>query len=175
MAVCVNGRWWNPLFPVIGNLMICCYSRPQPGLSSSRYWSLSHALSIKEISAWFQGEMDENKAYNSAGFVCREFGIYSCCWLYKSVISCVFCQSFQLLTFISFAWLKPCPPFSLFLFQLLEGSFTSQVSHEVDGLIFQPCGVSLHLCMTICQFSKPSSGCHRSIVRRGFFFRRALT
>ncbi|KAI9543902.1 hypothetical protein NQZ68_004950 [Dissostichus eleginoides] len=23
---------------------------------------------------------------------------------------------------------------------LLEGSFTSQVSHEVDGLIFQPCG-----------------------------------
>lgn len=27
--------------------------------------------------------------------------------------------------------------------QLLEGSFTSQVSHEVDGLIFQPIGVSL--------------------------------
>lgn len=41
------------------------------------------------------------------------------------------------------------------VFQLLEGSFTSQVSHEVDGLIFQPCGVSLHLCMTISQFSKP--------------------
>lgn len=27
--------------------------------------------------------------------------------------------------------------------KLLEGSFTSQVSHEVDGLIFQPIGVSL--------------------------------
>lgn len=41
------------------------------------------------------------------------------------------------------------------VFQLLEGSFTSQVSHEVDGLIFQPCGVSLHLCLTVCHFSKP--------------------
>ncbi|TKS76287.1 mRNA-capping enzyme [Collichthys lucidus] len=29
------------------------------------------------------------------------------------------------------------------LLHLLEGSFTSQVSHEVDGLIFQPCGLAL--------------------------------
>uniref|UniRef100_A0A674MFV9 mRNA-capping enzyme n=1 Tax=Takifugu rubripes TaxID=31033 RepID=A0A674MFV9_TAKRU len=29
--------------------------------------------------------------------------------------------------------------------KLLEGSFTSQVSHEVDGLIFQPCGVTKEL------------------------------
>uniref|UniRef100_A0A3P9A8P9 mRNA-capping enzyme n=1 Tax=Esox lucius TaxID=8010 RepID=A0A3P9A8P9_ESOLU len=29
--------------------------------------------------------------------------------------------------------------------KLLEGSFTSQVSHEVDGLIFQPCGASKEL------------------------------
>ena len=28
------------------------------------------------------------------------------------------------------------------LFQLLEGSFLAQVSHETDGLIFQPMGVS---------------------------------
>ena len=52
--------------------------------------------------------------------------------------------------FSSFPWLKLYPPFFFsffFIFQLLEGSFTSQVSHEVDGLVFQPCGVSLHLCM----------------------------
>uniref|UniRef100_A0A8C7X8T7 mRNA-capping enzyme n=1 Tax=Oryzias sinensis TaxID=183150 RepID=A0A8C7X8T7_9TELE len=29
--------------------------------------------------------------------------------------------------------------------KLLEGSFTSQVSHEVDGLIFQPCGATKEL------------------------------
>ncbi|XDV42399.1 hypothetical protein PO909_011071 [Leuciscus waleckii] len=29
--------------------------------------------------------------------------------------------------------------------KLLEGSFTSQVSHEVDGLIFQPIGAYLYL------------------------------
>lgn len=38
-------------------------------------------------------------------------------------------------------------------FQLLEGSFTSQVSHEVDGLIFQPCGVSHHPCLAACHLS----------------------
>jgi len=31
---------------------------------------------------------------------------------------------------------------SLFVLQLLEGSFAREVSHEVDGLIFQPTGVS---------------------------------
>lgn len=45
-------------------------------------------------------------------------------------------------------------PVCVFVFQLLEGSFTSQVSHEVDGLIFQPCGVSIgpsvRQCGTIC-------------------------
>ncbi|XP_044024265.1 mRNA-capping enzyme isoform X3 [Siniperca chuatsi] len=30
--------------------------------------------------------------------------------------------------------------YDIIKFNLLEGSFTSQVSHEVDGLIFQPCG-----------------------------------
>lgn len=29
-----------------------------------------------------------------------------------------------------------------FVLQLLEGSFAREVSHEVDGLIFQPTGVS---------------------------------
>lgn len=48
-----------------------------------------------------------------------------------------------------------CPLVSVYLcraddisccvFQLLGGSFTAQVSHEVDGLIFQPCGVRLSL------------------------------
>uniref|UniRef100_A0AAQ5XBS2 mRNA-capping enzyme n=1 Tax=Amphiprion ocellaris TaxID=80972 RepID=A0AAQ5XBS2_AMPOC len=38
---------------------------------------------------------------------------------------------------------QPVPRYLIYdiiKFNLLEGSFTSQVSHEVDGLIFQPCG-----------------------------------
>lgn len=49
-------------------------------------------------------------------------------------------------------------------FQLLEGSFTSQVSHEVDGLIFQPCGVSHHLCVEVCHLSTPKCSFHESNV-----------
>lgn len=48
-------------------------------------------------------------------------------------------------------------PLFCFIFQLLEGSFTSQVSHEVDGLIFQPCGVRLHPHMTVSPLSTPRS------------------
>ncbi|CDQ65422.1 unnamed protein product [Oncorhynchus mykiss] len=43
------------------------------------------------------------------------------------------------------------------VFQLLEGSFTSQVSHEVDGLIFQPCGkYKAGRCDDILKWKPPS-------------------
>lgn len=55
----------------------------------------------------------------------------------------------------------------VFVFQLLEGSFTSQVSHEVDGLIFQPCGVSLpHLRLPVTV----SLSCCRWLIARHKFF-----
>uniref|UniRef100_A0A4W5P1T6 mRNA guanylyltransferase n=1 Tax=Hucho hucho TaxID=62062 RepID=A0A4W5P1T6_9TELE len=41
--------------------------------------------------------------------------------------------------------------------KLLEGSFTSQVSHEVDGLIFQPCGkYKAGRCDDILKWKPPS-------------------
>lgn len=36
------------------------------------------------------------------------------------------------------------PSNHLCFLQLLEGNFAREVSHEVDGLIFQPTGVSCH-------------------------------
>ena len=45
------------------------------------------------------------------------------------------------MSIISSVPLKVSSFFFFPVLQLLEGSFTSQVSHEVDGLIFQPCGV----------------------------------
>uniref|UniRef100_A0A8C5C4M5 mRNA-capping enzyme n=1 Tax=Gadus morhua TaxID=8049 RepID=A0A8C5C4M5_GADMO len=45
--------------------------------------------------------------------------------------------------------------------KLLEGSFTSQVSHEVDGLIFQPCGrYKAGRCDDILKWKPPS---HNSV------------
>lgn len=74
-----------------------------------------------------------------------------------------------MMSFVFSVWLK-LHIFSLsFLFQLLEGSFTSQVSHEVDGLIFQPCGVSLYLCVqfiAVVLFLKVLG--HRVIVKHSF-------
>ncbi len=98
--------------------------------------------------------------------------LYSCSWLNKSMSFHVF-PAFSYLSCHLSVFLDWNCVLLLSIFQLLEGSFTSQVSHEVDGLIFQPCGVSLHLRMTVCHFSKPC--CHRLIVRHGFFFLQAPT